>query len=209
MRQHVNPLSKHFHKIEFIPPLEDIFEDPQLPLHLDIGSASGDFLYDLALENNKWNYFGIEIREKLVNNAKSRIIDREINNLYFAFGNVINIFNDPSAKSVLNNLKSLSFNFPDPWFKKKHHKRRVIQPDLIKILANSIQKDSLIFIKTDVEELFYYMDSTILSDPKFKKLENIYLNKFKIFNPNKIQTSREKYVIANKLKIFERIYIKT
>ena len=209
MRQHVNPLSKHFHKIEFIPPLEDIFEDPQLPLHLDIGSASGDFLYDLALENNKWNYLGIEIREKLVNNAKSRIIDREINNLYFAFGNVINIFNDPSAKSVLNNLKSLSFNFPDPWFKKKHHKRRVIQPDLIKILANSIQKDSLIFIKTDVEELFYYMDSTILSDPKFKKLENIYLNKFKIFNPNKIQTSREKYVIANKLKIFERIYIKT
>ena len=105
--------------------------------------------------------------------------------------------------------KSLSFNLPDPWYKKKHHKRRVIQPDLIKILANSIQKDSLIFIKTDVEELFYYMDSTILSDPKFKKLENIYLNKFKIFNPNKIQTSREKYVIANKLKIFERIYIKT
>ena len=63
MRQHVNPLSKSFQEIEIIPSLDKIFQDPRLPLHLDIGSASGDFLFDLALENNNWNYLGIEIEK--------------------------------------------------------------------------------------------------------------------------------------------------
>ena len=67
-----------------------------LPLHLDIGCAAGDFLFELALENNKWNYLGIEIREKLVDNAKSNLRDMAIGNLYFVFGNANNIFNDPN-----------------------------------------------------------------------------------------------------------------
>ena len=48
MRQHVSPLSKHFFEIDPIPPLNEVFENPNLPLHLDIGSASGDFLFELS-----------------------------------------------------------------------------------------------------------------------------------------------------------------
>ena len=66
MRQHVNPLSSNFHEIEIIPPLNEIFYNPNLPLHVDVGSASGDFLFDIALENNSWNYIGIEIRVKFI-----------------------------------------------------------------------------------------------------------------------------------------------
>ena len=51
MRQHVNPLSKHFFEIDPIPPLHEIFENPRLPLHLDIGCASGDFILELAIKN--------------------------------------------------------------------------------------------------------------------------------------------------------------
>ena len=65
MRQHVNPLSKNFKEIERIPLIE-MFGDPKSNLHLDIGCASGEFLFDLALVNTSWNYLGIEIREKLV-----------------------------------------------------------------------------------------------------------------------------------------------
>ena len=85
MRQHVNPLSRNFEEIERIPSLSEIFENPKSPLHLDIGCASGDFLFDLASENKKWNYIGIEIREKLVKNSKLRLKDTDLKNLYFSF----------------------------------------------------------------------------------------------------------------------------
>ena len=54
MRQHVNPLSRNFDQIERIPSLIEMFDDSKLPLHLDIGSAAGEFLFDLALHNKKF-----------------------------------------------------------------------------------------------------------------------------------------------------------
>jgi len=208
MRQHVNPLSRNFHEIERIPSLNELFGDSKLNLHLDIGCAAGEFLFDLALVNTSWNYLGIEIRERLVKTAKLKVREREIKNLYFVFGNANNILNDVQSKFIIKNLKSISFNFPDPWFKKRHFKRRVIQPEFINILSNSLQKGTLIFIKTDVKDLFDYMDSTILSNFYFKKIDKKDFNYSESFNPSKVKTNREKYVIVNQLEIFERIYIK-
>ena len=208
MRQHVNPLSKNFHEIKTIPPLKDIFENPNLPLHLDIGSASGDFLFDLAIGSNSWNYLGIEIREKLVKNAKLKLIKREVSNLYFVFGNFNNIVRNHHCKFLIDYASSISFNFPDPWFKKKHYKRRVIQPELIKLLSSSMQKGALIFIKTDVKDLFDYMDFTISSNSNFKKIGNKVFKYSESFNPNQIKTNREKYALNNQLNIFESIFIR-
>ena len=116
--------------------------------------------------------------------------------------------NDVQSKLFIKNLKSLSFNFPDPWFKKKHYKRRVIQPEFINILSNSLQKGTLIFIKTDVKDLFDYMDYTILSNIYFKTIDKKNFNYSESFNPIKVKTNREKYVVVNQLEIFEKIYIK-
>ena len=208
MRQHVNPLSKNFNQSERIPSLIEMFGNSKLNLHLDIGCAAGEFLFDLALLNKNWNYLGIEIREKLVKNAKLSVLKKEVENLYFVFGNANNILNDAQSKFILKSLKSISFNFPDPWFKKRHCKRRVIQPEFINTLSNSMQTGSLIFIKTDVKDLFNYMNCTISSNFNFKKLDKNDFNYSKSFNPNKVQTNREKYVIVNELDIFEEIYIK-
>ena len=208
MRQHVNPLSSNFNQIERIPSLNEMFGDSKLNLHLDIGCAAGDFLFDLALVNTSWNYLGIEIREKLVKNAKLKVVERQIKNLYFVFGNANNILNDVQSKFIIKNIKSISFNFPDPWFKKRHYKRRVIQPEFINVLSKSLKKGTLIFIKTDVKDLFDYMDCTISSNFNFKKIDKKDFNYFESFNPNQVKTNREKYAIINKLDIFERIYIK-
>jgi len=208
MRQHVNPLSINFNQIDRIPSLSEMFGDSKSNLHLDIGCAAGEFLFDLALFNTSWNYLGIEIREKLVKNAKFKVFRKEIKNLYFIFGNANNILNDFQCKFIIKNLKSISFNFPDPWFKKRHHKRRIIQPEFINILSNSLQKGTLIFVKTDVKDLFDYMDHTITSNFYFKKIDEKNFNYSKSFNPNKVKTNREKYVIDNQLDIFEKIYIK-
>jgi len=209
MRQHVNPLSSNFNQIESIPSLNEMFGDSKLNLHLDIGCAAGEFLFDLALVNTSWNYLGIEIRERLVKTAKLKVQEREIRNLYFVFGNAINILNDVQSKFIVKSLKSISFNFPDPWFKKRHYKRRVIQPEFINILSDSLQKGSLIFIKTDVKDLFDYMDYTISSNSYFQTIDKKDFNYSDSFNPNKVKTNREKYVIVNQLEIFEKIYIKT
>ena len=208
MRQHVNPLSKNFFEIDPIPPLNEIFENPKSPLHLDIGCASGDFLFELSLTNKNWNYIGIEIREKLVQNANLKMKNREYKNLYFSFGNANNFFEQSKNKTLIDSITSISFNFPDPWFKKKHHKRRVIQREFINFLSNSMKKRSLIFIKTDVKELFEYMEFTILKSIKFKKLANKGFRFNESFNPKKILTNREKYVLLNQLKVYKSIYMK-
>jgi tRNA (guanine-N7-)-methyltransferase len=208
MRQHVNPLSINFSEIEKVPSLIEMFDEPNFNLHLDIGCASGEFLFDLALVSTSWNYLGIEIREKLVKTAKLKVKKQEIKNLYFVFGNAHNILNDVNSKFIIKNVKSISFNFPDPWFKKRHYKRRVIQPEFINILSDSLQKGSLIFIKTDVKDLFDYMDCTISSNFNFKTIDKKDFNFAGSFNPNKVKTNREKYAIVNQLKIFEKIYTK-
>ena len=71
-----------------------------------------------------------------------------------------------------------------------------------------MQERSLIFIKTDVKELFDYMDFTILKSMKFKKLLYQDFRFNESFNPNKIKTNREEYALLKQLKIYESIYMK-
>ena len=71
-----------------------------------------------------------------------------------------------------------------------------------------MEKGTLIFIKTDVKDLFDYMECTISSNFFFETIEKKDFNYSESFNPNKVKTNREKYVIVNQLDIFERIFIK-
>ena len=71
-----------------------------------------------------------------------------------------------------------------------------------------MQKGSLIFIKTDVKDLFEYMDGIISSNFNFRKIDKDFFNYSESFNPKKFQTNREKYVVVNELDIFENIYSK-
>jgi len=208
MRQHVNPLSKYFQEIESIPKIDQIFKYTNLPTHLDIGCASGEFLFQLAEQNKNWNYLGIEIREKLIINAQCKLKDKDIDNLYFVFGNADTllknwIFQYPDIK-----INSASINFPDPWFKKKHHKRRILQAKFVNRLALLMPKDSLLFIKSDVKELYQYMISVLSDSLTFEEVKNNNLNFIETYNPTKIKTERENYSILKKLTIYETIYKK-
>tara|TARA_Y100001933_G_C18910027_1_gene526313 strand:- start:96 stop:719 length:624 start_codon:yes stop_codon:yes gene_type:complete len=204
MRQHVNPLSNYFHSFEPIPPLEKIFKFPYLPLHIDIGCGAGNFLFELAEDNYEWNYIGIEIREKLVLNAKNKLENYPLDNLYFSFGNANHLINECIERLPKNILQSVSFNFPDPWYKKKHHKRRIVQSNLIYKLSQFMSKGTLIFIKSDVKELFQFMDFIILRSSFYERIDN-YKNK-KLFNPKKLRTERENYAISKNLSVFEKTY---
>tara|TARA_B100001115_G_scaffold165606_1_gene143265 strand:+ start:627 stop:1256 length:630 start_codon:yes stop_codon:yes gene_type:complete len=208
MRQHVNPLSKFFQEIEPIPTLSEIFNQPWNPLHIDVGCGSGNFLLQLANQNKSWNYIGLEIREKLVNNAKLKLKNQSLDNLFFAFGNANYLIDDCIGKFPADVVLSVSFNFPDPWFKKKHQKRRIIQPQLINKISQLMAKGGSISIKSDVEELFQYMDMTISNSKSF--ITYIYQDNeiFDSYNPTNLKTNREDYAIKKNLKIFEKLYKK-
>ena len=134
--------------------------------------------------------------------------DETINNLFFAFGNAEYLIEDCIGKFPADIVSSVSFNFPDPWFKKKHHKRRIIRPQLIHKISQLMANGGYISIKSDVEELFEYMDETIIKSKYFSTY--IYRDNeiFNSYNPMDFKTNRENYVIRNKLKVFERLYKK-
>ena len=208
MRQHVNPLSKYFQEVESIPKIDQIFKYPNLPTHLDIGCASGNFLFQLAENNKNWNYLGVEIREKLIINANDKLKEKDIDNLYFIFGNADNLLKNWVVQYPDRILESASIYFPDPWFKKKHHKRRIIQTKFLNKLSLIMSNKSLLFLKSDVEELYHYMNSVISNSLIFEKVTNKDLNYLETFNPLKIKTEREKYASSKQLTIYETIYKK-
>ena len=208
MRQHVNPLSKYFQEIESIPKIDQIFKNSFLPTHLDIGCASGEFLFQLAENNKNWNYLGVEIREKLIIKAKHKLKEKDIDNLYFIFGNADNLLKNWIVQYPHRILESASINFPDPWFKKKHHKRRIIQTEFLNRLSLIMSNESQLLIKSDVEELHHYMNSVISNSLIFEKVKNNNLNYLETFNPSKVRTEREKYATLKQLTIYETIYKK-
>tara|TARA_B100000212_G_scaffold326237_1_gene288570 strand:- start:51 stop:680 length:630 start_codon:yes stop_codon:yes gene_type:complete len=208
MRQHVNPLSKQFKNVKPLPSLEEIFKNPDLPLHIDFGCGAAGFLINLASENPEWNYLGIEIREKLVTNASKKIKEKNLENLYLTFANAENLIKCSLEKLPKEIIKSVSFNFPDPWFKKKHHKRRILQKEFIINLSSLMPSGSLISIKSDVEDLYDHMDSVISDILIFKKLAPEGYEYSQSFNPKNLKTEREIYAISNKLLVHEQIYMK-
>ena len=150
VRQHVNPLSRFYQLPRPLPPLEALFADPALPLHLDLGSARGRFLLALAPRRPDRNHLGLEIRRPMVAAAEAERQSLGFTNLAFLFANA-NI-SLPGWLDALppGRLELVSLQFPDPWFKKKHHKRRVLQPGLLRALASALVPGRQLFLQSDV-----------------------------------------------------------
>ncbi|MBJ7899791.1 MAG: tRNA (guanosine(46)-N7)-methyltransferase TrmB [Cyanobacteria bacterium RI_101] len=169
VRQHVNPLSQKYQTPIAAPPWEKIYADFFQPLHLDIGCARGKFLLTMAEKYPDWNFLGVEIREPLVIEANEQGRSLGLTNLHFLFGN-INV-------EPLNFLRSLpqapgrvSIQFPDPWFKTRHSKRRVVQPELVQALADVLAPGSLVFLQSDVALVAREMAAQFENQPEFKPL---------------------------------------
>ncbi|MFM7268896.1 MAG: tRNA (guanosine(46)-N7)-methyltransferase TrmB [Cyanobium sp.] len=150
MRQHVNPLSRIHQQPRPLPPVAELFADPGLPLHLDIGCARGRLLIELAALQPAWNHLGVEIRRPLVDAAEAERLQLGLVNLRLLFCNA-NVSLQPwLAQLPAGQLQRVSIQFPDPWFKTKHHKRRVLQPPLLLALASALPEGGWLFLQSDV-----------------------------------------------------------
>ncbi len=207
VRQHVNPLSQFFQLPLSLPSKSIIFKESHYPIHLDIGSAKGEFLIELAKKYPEWNFVGLEIREPLVILSEKKRKELELNNLKFLFCNVNVSLDEWLSDLDYGQLKRISIQFPDPWFKRKHFKRRVLKTSLLNSIAKVMSQDGELFIQSDIFKLVEYM-SKIIENSKYFKRKYVAPLRFIDRNPYDAKTDRELISIKQNLKIYRAIYIR-
>ncbi|KAL3537211.1 hypothetical protein ACH5RR_000577 [Cinchona calisaya] len=137
IRQHVNPLRSSLIVPAEVPDWNEVYKDPTLPLMVDIGCGSGRFLMWLAKRNPNSSYLGLEIRQKLAERAKYWANELALNNIHFIFANATVSFKQ-LVSTYPGPLTLVSILCPDPHFKKKYHKRRVVQKPLVESIVDSL-----------------------------------------------------------------------
>ncbi|CAI5467942.1 unnamed protein product [Closterium sp. Yama58-4] len=203
VRQHVNPLKTSL--MAPPPPVDwaEVYEDPSLPLVVDIGSASGRLVLALAVRDWKWreqqrggegwgkeerekadasdakvgappsasstssappplppsflpspplNFLGFEIRDKLVQRTDTWRRQLALRNAHFVVANATSALESVLA-TYPGPLVAVSILCPDPHFKKKHRKRRVVQQGLVEAIGRVMVPGGHVFVESDVEEV--------------------------------------------------------
>lgn len=163
VHQHVNPLAKYFRELPVEPlHFEQVYAKPDLPLHLDIGCGRGRFLLDMAAQYTDRNHLGIEIREPLVEDANSKAADAGLDNIEYVFCNAPLHLGKLLERAADQIVKLVTIQFPDPWFKKRHAKRRMVNEDLLRLVSEILADDGKVVVQTDVLELFEEMSELFL-----------------------------------------------
>jgi tRNA (guanine-N7-)-methyltransferase len=198
VRQHVNPLSAKFQQAISLPQWSDCYGDIHRPLHLDIGSARGTFLLEMAQAKPDWNFLGTEIRDALVTEANERGRECERDNLHYLFCNINHHGSKLLSQLPPGGLRYVTIQFPDPWFKKRHQKRRVLQPELVQLLAQFIQPQGIVFLQSDVEPVILEMVAHFEENGHFQRLHSGWLAE----NPLGIATERERSVLRRNLPVY-------
>jgi tRNA (guanine-N7-)-methyltransferase len=205
VRQHVNPLSRVHQLPRPLPPLEALFADPSLPLHLDIGSARGRFLLALAPFQPSRNHLGLEIRQPQVQAAEADRLAAGLTNLHFLYANAGVSLPDWLALLPPGRLELVSLQFPDPWFKTRHHKRRVLQPPLLRALAAALSPGARLFLQSDVLELIQPMVELVEESGCFTR-PAADPRPWRPTNPLPVPTEREGHVLSQGLPVYRALF---
>ncbi|MEH2200390.1 tRNA (guanosine(46)-N7)-methyltransferase TrmB [Nostoc sp.] len=188
VRQHVNPLAKKYQTAASPLEWEKIYAKPNQPLHLDIGCAKGQFLLNMAKIELNWNYLGLEIREPLVVEANKLRFELGFTNLHYLFCNVNNSLDSLLSSLPPGSLQRVTIQFPDPWFKTRHAKRRVVQPEFVAELASYLAVGGVVFVQSDMEFIAVEMRDRFAANPAYQKVGT---EEWLAENPLPVPTERE------------------
>jgi tRNA (guanine-N(7)-)-methyltransferase len=174
-RTHVNPLTSANMKPVESPTADywiKMYENPLLPLFVDIGCAGGRFSICAAQHERwkTWNHLGLEIRGQLVVRANLWAENIGLRNVHYIAGNA-NTSLEPILINYPGKVMFVAIQFPDPHFKRKHHKRRVVNRELLDVLTRVMSPGATLFMQSDVEEVIAQMrDRTDLwACPPFRR----------------------------------------
>jgi tRNA (guanine-N7-)-methyltransferase len=116
------------------------------PLIVEIGFGTGDSLAKMAAANPDNNYIGIEVHRPGVGHLLMLLDQQGLTNVRIFCCDAVDIV---ERKIADNSLAGVHLFFPDPWPKKKHHKRRIVRPGFIELLVRKLQPDGYFHVATD------------------------------------------------------------
>src|SRR5262245_21352201 len=195
VHQHVNPLAPFYRQAPKPVDLASVFTYPDRPLLLDIGCARGRFLLRMASARPEWNYLGVEIREPLVTEANQIADDQGLTNVHYAFCKAM-LWLDRLIEGLPSGaLQAVTIQFPDPWFKKKHAKRRMVNEEMVETIARHLIKGGHVFVQTDIELLAGEIVELFDLHKEFRQT-------LIPENPFPVKTEREKAVEEKGLRVY-------
>lgn len=124
---------------------EEIFPRPA-PLILEIGFGNGESLVQMATQYPHFNYLGIEVYLPGVGYLLLRLAQLGLENVRIYCADAVDILSSCLAEEACYRINVF---FPDPWPKKRHHKRRLIQPQFVALLSSRLQPGGILHLATD------------------------------------------------------------
>lgn len=121
----------------------------QAPVWLEIGFGNGDTLLNLAQQYPQIDFVGIEVHRPGIGQVLVTAERLGINNLRVAEGDAVALLAEHCPDASLDRVLLL---FPDPWHKTKHHKRRIVQPEFIEMVAQKLTTGGVWHLATDWQE---------------------------------------------------------
>ena len=148
-------LSRHLLSVEALPRPWDgraVFGRARAPLEVEVGSGKGLFLRTAAAARPEVDFLGVEIARRYAAFTAAALAKRNLPNAAVVCGDALRVFHDllPDAS-----LAAVHVYFPDPWWKKRHKKHRVMQAPLVRDIERTLQPGGSLHFWTDVSEYFH------------------------------------------------------
>ncbi len=129
----------------------EVLFDRRAPLEVEVGSGKGMFLSQASVDNPDHDFLGIEISPKYARYTASRLAKLGVPNAAVVQGDALRVFAEVFPPAI---LRAVHIYFPDPWWKKRHRKRRVIRPEFVADLLRGLEPEGVVHFWTDVEGYF-------------------------------------------------------
>jgi tRNA (guanine-N7-)-methyltransferase len=134
------------------------------PVVLEIGFGNGDTLVEQARETPEWNFLGIEVHEPGVGHCLLKAEEAGLRNLRIINHDAIEVL---THQLPPRSLSRVNLYFPDPWPKKRHHKRRIVQAAFLDLVADALEPGGTLHIATDWANYAEHIDDTLDAHPAF------------------------------------------
>ena len=157
----------------------------------------------MAQAKPHWNFLGLEIREPLVHDANNWRDSLGLTNLHYLFSNTNNSLREMLSSLPKDVLRSVTIQFPDPWFKKRHAKRRMVQPQLVREISDYLVHGGMVFLQSDIEFVAQEMCDRFNEHPAFyREGEREWLTE----NPLPVQTEREIFTLKQSKPVYRAVF---